>query len=217
MTARALLDDLRRQRARVTVTPTGRLRIAAPRGVVTAAVKAVLAEHKPALLALLTDEAESLVSDGSCRSCGNVLAWVEDWPCEGESRWLCSTCAAWPTPALTEVFAGLTATERHRLEAEAGAGDQLARLVLDAVACSPRVVAWRLYSRRLDRELWIARDAAAAAALEADGARAGLPVILADDLERLRAFDDRRLNDLLDVVTHFPGARLAQLDPEAAS
>ena len=103
------------------------------------------------------------------------------------------------------------------LRAEAFDGDQLGQLILRTTACTPEPSAWRLYSRRLDRELWLARDTEAAAALDADGARAGLPVVLADDLERLRAFDDRRLNDLLDVVTHFPGARLAQLDPEAAS
>jgi TubC N-terminal docking domain len=202
MTARALLDDLRRQRARVTVTPAGRLRIEAPRGVVTAAVKAVLAEHKPALLALLA----------SCRSCGNILAWVEDWPCEGESRWLCPTCAAWPAPTLAAVFAQLTAEERQRLDAEAAAGGRLAQVVTDAVLCAPEPCAWRLYSRRLDRELWLARDAKAAAALDADGARAGLPVVLADDLERLRDFDDQHLRELLEVLSKFPGARLAQLD-----
>ena len=86
-----------------------------------------------------------------------------------------------------------------------------------AVACAPDPAAWRLYSRRLDRELWVARDAEAATALDADGARAELPVVLADDLERLRDFDDHRLKHCLDVLMHFPGARLAELDPEAAS
>jgi hypothetical protein len=108
-------------------------------------------------------------------------------------------------------------SERTRLAGEPAAGDQLAQLVLQAVACTPDPAAWRLYSRRLDRELWLARDAGAATALDADGARAGLPVVLADDLERLRDFDDRRLNDLLDVLIYFPGARIAELDPEAAS
>ena len=63
----------------------------------------------------------------------------------------------------------------------------------------------------------MARDAEAATALDVDGARAGLPVVLADDLERLRELDDRRLNNLLDILIHFPGARLAKLDPEAVS
>ena len=97
------------------------------------------------------------------------------------------------------------------------AGQQLAQLVLQAAACIPDPVARRLYSRRLDRELWVARDGAAVAALDADGARAGLPVVLADDLEHLGDFDDGRLNDLLDVLIHFPGARIAKLTPETAS
>jgi hypothetical protein len=97
------------------------------------------------------------------------------------------------------------------------AGDQLARLVLGAVACTPDVVAWRLYSRRLDTQLWVARDAVAVAALDVDGVRAGLPVVLADDLARLRDFDDQRLRDLLEVLAVFPGARIASLDPETAS
>jgi hypothetical protein len=42
-------------------------------------------------------------------------------------------------------------------------------------------------------------------------------VVLADDLERLRAFDDQRLRDVLDVLAVFPGARLAPPDPEAMS
>jgi hypothetical protein len=107
--------------------------------------------------------------------------------------------------------------ERARLSLETAAGDQLAQLVLQAVACTPDPAAWRLYSRRLDRELWLARDSEAAAALDLDGARSGLPVVLADDLEQLRYFGDRRLNDLLDVLIHFPGARIVELDPEVAS
>jgi hypothetical protein len=114
-------------------------------------------------------------------------------------------------------YSELTPEERDRLAAEAAAGDRLAQLVTDAVLCAPEPCAWRLYSCRLDQELWLARDAKAAAALDADGARAGLPVVLADDLERLRDFDDRRLNDLLDVLIYFPGARIAERDPEAAS
>jgi hypothetical protein len=114
-------------------------------------------------------------------------------------------------------YSELTPEERDRLAAEAAAGDRLAQLVTDAVLCAPEPCAWRLYSRQLDRELWLARDAKAAAALDADGARAQLPVVLADDLERLRDLDDRGLNDLLDVLIHFPGARIAELDPESAS
>jgi hypothetical protein len=118
---------------------------------------------------------------------------------------------------LPEARAKLTDDERRRLHAEADGGDQLAQLVLLAVACTPAPAAWRLYSHRLDRELWVARDASAAIALDADGARAGLPVVLADDLEGLRDVDDQRLRDLLEALAVFPGARIAALDPEVAS
>jgi hypothetical protein len=97
------------------------------------------------------------------------------------------------------------------------AGSNQRALVVDAVACTPMPVAWRLHSRRLSLELWVVRDAHAAIELDRDGARAGLPVVLADDLERLRAFDDQRLRDVLDVLAVFPGSRVAALDPEAAS
>ena len=107
--------------------------------------------------------------------------------------------------------------EGRRPHPGADAGDHFAPLVVEAVVCTPDPTAWRLYSRRLDRELWIARDAEAARRLDTDGARDDLPVVLAHDLERLRDFDDHRLNGLLDFLMHFPGARLAQLEPEAAS
>jgi hypothetical protein len=154
-----------------------------------------------------------------CELC-NTTAWTwdPDWPESGTGCWLCATCKARPTPTLAEVHAQLTTAERgQRLRAEADSGDQLAHLVVQAVACAPGVVAWRVYSRRADRQLWVARDVEASAALDADGARAGLPVVLADDLERLRDFDDHRLKHCLDVLMHFPGARLAELDPEATS
>jgi hypothetical protein len=64
--------------------------------------------------------------------------------------------------------------------------------------------------------LWVARDIKAATELDRDGARNGRPVVLAGDLERLRDFDDHRLSDLLDVLRHFPGATIAELDPEAS-
>ena len=121
--------------------------------------------------------------------------------------------------AKLRAIASTLTSEEHarRLAAEAAAGDQLTQLILQAVACIPDPAGWRLYSRRLDRELWVARDATAAIELDGDGVRDDLPVVLADDLERLRELDDRRLNNLLDVLIHFPGARLAELDPEAAS
>jgi hypothetical protein len=123
------------------------------------------------------------------------------------------------TAAKLRAIARTLISEEHaqRLAAEAAAGDQLAQLILQAVACIPDPAGWRLYSRRLDRELWVARDATAANELDGDGVRGDLPVVLADDLEPLRDFDDRRLNNLLDVLIHFPGAGLVELDTEAAS
>jgi hypothetical protein len=127
------------------------------------------------------------------------------------------SAVTFPVPSLTEVCAHLMGAERGQLAAEAAGGDRLAQLVVEATACRPEPVAWRLYSRRLDRELWVARDIKAATELDRDGARNGRPVVLAGDLERLRDFDDHRLTDLLDVLIHFPGARIAELDPKAAS
>jgi hypothetical protein len=116
-----------------------------------------------------------------------------------------------------EIETELLGRGRAGCAGEAAVGDRLAHLIVEATACPPEPCAWRLYSRRLDRELWVTRDAQAAAQLDRDGARVGLPVVVAADLEQLRSFDDRSLNDLLDVLTFFPGARLAQLEPEAAS
>jgi hypothetical protein len=127
------------------------------------------------------------------------------------------SAVTFPVPSLTEVCAHLMGAERGQLAAEAAGGDRLAQLVVEATACRPEPVAWRLYSRRLDRALWVARDIKAATELDRDGARNGLPVVLAGDLERLRDFDDHRLTDLLDVLRHFPRAGIAELDPEAAS
>src|SRR5262249_38377081 len=62
---------------------------------------------------------------GPCMLCGRPMTWVEDWPTAGENRWLCPTCAAWPPLALAEVFAGLTAEERTRFEAEVASGEHL--------------------------------------------------------------------------------------------
>jgi hypothetical protein len=153
----------------------------------------------------------------TCVMCSaRAVAWGSDGGAWCTACWEVRVGADGALPTLP-ARAELTDDERRRLRAEADDGNQLARLVLQAVAYTPDPAAWLLYSRRLDRELWVARDAAAAAHLDRDGARGGLPVVLAADLEQLRSFDDRRLNDLLDVPTLFPGARLAQLEPEAAS
>jgi hypothetical protein len=243
--ATALMADLEARGVRLMAVGQ-RLRVDAPRGVLTTADREALLVHKLAVLAELRAEAprastttpapapggakeakEAKKGPGGieakparpCELCATTAwAWHADWPEPVTGRWLCATCVARPTaPTVAEVHAQLAIAERQRLRAEADNGGQLAQLVLQAVACTPDPAAWRLYSRQLDRELWLARDAEAAAALDADGARAGLPVVLADDLEGLRDFDDRRLNDLLDVLIHFPGARIAELDPKAAS
>jgi hypothetical protein len=150
-----------------------------------------------------------------CELCNMTMwTWHPDWHRSGQGVWLCAGCVSCPTRTLAELHAQLSATERQRLQTEADGGDQLSQLVLQAVACtSSDLTAWRLYSRRVDRELWVARDAAAAAALDADGARAGLPVVLADDLARLRDFDDQHLRDLLEALAVFPGTKIAELDP----
>src|SRR5262245_44215435 len=95
-------------------------------------------------------------------------------------------------------------------QAQANTPDPLA-LTLRAAVGRPGAWAWRVYSQRLGRELWIARDADMVRALEQDGARAGLPVVLNDDFERLETLDDRRLHQVLDALASSPGARLADL------
>ena len=171
-----------------------------------------------------TPSAESVESaDKGCATCGapHVVAWGADSAAWCRACWTARVASRadrpQPTPTLADLHAELTEAERRQLRAEATAGDPLAELVLDAVAGTPEPAAWRLYSRRLDRELWVARDADAAAQLDRDGAWGGLPVILAADLEQLRDVDDQRVGDLLDVLAVFPGARLAQLQPEAMS
>jgi hypothetical protein len=47
--------------------------------------------------------------------------------------------------------------------------------------------AWRLYSRTLGIELWLVADAEAARTLDQAGMRAGLPVLLAADLDQFCA------------------------------
>jgi hypothetical protein len=102
----------------------------------------LLREYKAELLALLRNKQQAAIAhpdygwalgtaDALCGLCGSQpLAWVEDWPTAGENRWLCPTCAAWPTPALAEVFAGLTGDERHRFDTEVASGDRLSVAVL---------------------------------------------------------------------------------------
>src|SRR5262249_20379395 len=111
-------------------------------GNVTAEDLTLLREYKGELLALLRNKQQAAIAqpddgwadglpDGPCGLCGHQpLAWVEDWPTAGENRWLCPTCAAWPAPALAEVFARLTADERQRFDAEIASGDHLSVALL---------------------------------------------------------------------------------------
>lgn len=97
--------------------------------------------------------------------------------------------------------------ERDQLRADAAKDDVLAGAIVQAVACAPEPCAWKLYSKKLERALWVARDMAAVADLPADG----LPVVLADDLDRLRGWTDQRLAAVLEALAVFPGARLADV------
>jgi hypothetical protein len=89
-----------------------------------------LRRQKAELLELLRAEVEVPVPSEPCGLCGGPLAWVEGWPSAGDCRWLCPVCSASPTSSLAAVLAGLSTGERRRLEAEAAAGDELARVLL---------------------------------------------------------------------------------------
>ncbi len=70
--------------------------------------------------------------------------------------------------------------------------------------------AWRVFSRRVDRELWLCRDLAALADLQHDGFD-GPPAMLVADVERLRTMNDTMLHRVFDALAVFPGARLADV------
>jgi hypothetical protein len=118
---------------------------------------------------------------------------------------------------LLDAHARLSPREHAHLKDKSAARDHLAEMMLRAVACVPEPFAWRLYSQRLDRELWVCRDARVLAELEADTAREGLPIILADDLERLRGLDDLPLHAVLDCAAQWPGTRVVDAVPEPES
>lgn len=108
----------------------------------------------------------------------------------------------------------LTPGERARLRADAQEGNALAAATLRTIAtmADGEVAAWRLYSSRLDVELWLVRDLEALAALQADGAVGELPVVLADELPALRGRDDEDLRRLLTAKQVFgPTTRLNDL------
>jgi hypothetical protein len=122
MTAADLITTFRARG--VELMPVGeRLRVRPAEGLTKTELDALRA-HKAEVLRLLTGEAP--VPTGPCGLCSAPLAWVEDWPFAGESRWLCMCCAAWPSPSLAEVFGTLTREEREQLRAEAAGGDRLA-------------------------------------------------------------------------------------------
>jgi hypothetical protein len=73
------------------------------------------------------------------------------------------------------------------------------QLELQEARGTPRQWCWRVYSRRLGRVLWIARDQDAARALLVEGDRE-VPVLFPDDLDDLRDVDDRRLHARLDEL-----------------
>jgi hypothetical protein len=126
--AAQLLADLGRRGVRLALAADG-IQYEAPRGTLRAADREAIAERRAEIIELLRAETEDPVRSGPCGLCGGPPAWVERWPTAGEARW-CPTCAAWPAPALAEVFAGLTAAEHRQLDAEASHGDALAVAVL---------------------------------------------------------------------------------------
>ena len=78
MTTTALLSDLRRKGVRLTPA-SGRLRIEAPKGIITPAVRAMLADRKGELLDLLTLDSTTASAqqpveiEGHCPYCGVVV------------------------------------------------------------------------------------------------------------------------------------------------
>jgi hypothetical protein len=124
-------DVVRALRARgVAVEVHGERVRVAPADRVSAAELDALRTRKADVLALLRAETGVPAPRGPCGLCRSPLAYVEGWPTVGDGAWLCPRCAAWPAPSLAEVYATLTADERERLDAEAAAGDPLARLML---------------------------------------------------------------------------------------
>lgn len=214
-------DLVRALRSRgVTLVPEGDRLRCKPADRLTPGDLDSLRTHKAAVLALLRQEPAAPKPEqpaGACGLCGTA-AWVYD---AGWGAWLCRTCAATPRPTLRQAFDDLTPADRQRLDAEAAQGDGLAGTVLElltqpasdtgpAFPSGGEPVGWLLYSRRLDRELWVARDADAAATLPADS----LPVVLADELQRLRGLDDTTLRAVLDSKCVFPEARVVPPPPE---
>jgi hypothetical protein len=145
MTPPELLTTLLARDVRLTIVGD-RLRVDARGDVMTDEDWSTVAANKPALISLLRGETDLTADtevttdlpDGPCQLCGALVVWIENWPGSGERGWLCLACAARPVPTLIEVFATLTLDERQRLDAEAAAGDDLARAILNGLAATPR-------------------------------------------------------------------------------
>jgi len=110
----------------------GRVRVDAPLGFLTPADKEALRWHRDALLALLRAEERP---EEPCFGCDTVAwTWCPDWPIPGAGRWLCGACLRRPAPSRSDAAADLSEAEWSRLDAEAAAGDVLARLILATVS-----------------------------------------------------------------------------------
>lgn len=133
MTAAALVADLRSRGVRLEVHGD-RLRFA-PLSAVTEAELGALRALKVEVVSLLQDGLLAAPSS-PCGLCGSSLVYVEGWPSEGDSRWLCVRCASQPTPSLQAVLASLTDDERNRLDKQRNEGDGLAEVV-SLFCCDP--------------------------------------------------------------------------------
>ena len=67
-----------------------------------------------------------------------------------------------------------------------------------------------LYSRSLDRELWLARDEQVAAELAAEFPEEEFPVLLLEDVPLLRGKSPQMIKAILDVAAVFPGSRVVR-------
>ena len=112
-----------------------------------------------------------------------------------------------------ELLARLTARKAELLEAlrrtcpggsDAAKPVDLAAGTLLAERQEP--VAWRLYSRLLDRQLWLARDPGTAAELAAEFP--GMAVLTIAEVSQLAGKPPELLRAVLDTKAAFPEARL---------
>jgi len=117
-----------------------------------------------------------------------------------ESRWL-----EWRPPILTD-RTDETSPERvlsvlsvqYENEPDSEHGDEILETRGD-------IEAVRIWSALLGRELWLARDGEVASKIPP-----GLPVLLFEEVPRLRAKSPAVLRALLDIRAEFPGSRWLQ-------